>query len=115
MASIPDMEIHCPEKAMEYLLKCRHLVPAYGMAASIAPEQEDSLVIENPPDVFHCGHIHVLGRRTYRGTLIINSGAWQEQTDYQRKLGLEPTPGILPIINLQTFQVHTIDFVSGEA
>ncbi len=115
MASIPDMEIHSPEKAMEYLLKCRHLVPAYGMAASIAPEQEDNLVIENPPDVFHCGHVHVLGRRTYRGTLIINSGAWQEQTDYQKKLGLEPTPGILPIIDLQTFQVHTINFVSGGA
>jgi DNA polymerase II small subunit len=112
MASIPDMELHSPEKAMEYLLKCRHLVPAYGMAASIAPEEEDHLVVQKPPDIFHSGHVHVLGRRSYRGTLIVNSGAWQAQTDYQRKLGLEPTPGILPIVDLQTLQVTTINFLS---
>lgn len=113
MASIPDMELHSPEKAMEYLLKCRHLAPAYGMATSIAPEEEDHLVVENPPDVFESGHIHVVGRRSYRGTLIVNSGAWQAQTDYQRKLGLEPTPGILPVVNLQTLQINTINFLSG--
>jgi len=111
MASIPDMELHSPEKAMEYLLKCRHLVPAYGMAASIAPEEEDHLVVQKPPDIFHSGHVHVLGQRNYRGTLIVNSGAWQAQTDYQKKLGLEPTPGILPIVDLQTLQVTTINFL----
>lgn len=114
-ASIPDMELHSPETAMEYLLKCRHLVPAYGMAASIAPEEEDHLVVQKPPDIFHSGHVHVLGRRNYRGTLIINSGAWQAQTDYQRKLGLEPTPGVLPVVDLHTLQVTTINFLSGEA
>ncbi len=114
MASVPEMELHAPEKAMEYLLKCRHLVPAYGMAASIAPEDEDHLIVHTPPDIFHSGHVHVLGRRNYRGTLIVNSGAWQGQTDYQRKLGLEPTPGILPVVNLQTLQLHTINFLSGE-
>jgi DNA polymerase II small subunit len=114
MASIPYMELHSPENAMEYLLKCRHLVPAYGMAASIAPEDEDHLVVETPPDVFESGHIHVMGQRSYRGTLIVNSGAWQAQTDYQRKLGLEPTPGILPVVNLQTLHIRTINFLSGE-
>jgi DNA polymerase II small subunit len=114
MASVPEMDLHAPEKAMEYLLKCRHLVPAYGMAASIAPEDEDRLIVHSPPDIFHSGHVHVLGRRNYRGTLIVNSGAWQGQTDYQRKLGLEPTPGILPVVNLQTLEVHTINFLSGE-
>ncbi len=115
MASIPDMDLHAPEKAMEYLLRCRHLVPAYGVGTSIAPEQEDNLVVENVPDVFESGHIHVLGRRNYRGTLLVNSGAWQSQTDYQRKLGLEPTPGKLPVVNLQTLQVTMIDFLSGMA
>jgi DNA polymerase II small subunit len=114
MASVPDMELHHPERAMEYLLKCRHLVPAYGLAASIAPEEEDHMVVENPPDVFESGHIHVLGCLNYRGTLIMNSGAWQAQTDYQRKLGLEPTPGILPVVNLQTLHVTTINFLSGD-
>ena len=84
------------------------------MAASIAPEDEDHLIVHTPPDIFHSGHVHVLGRRNYRGTLIVNSGAWQGQTDYQRKLGLEPTPGILPVVNLQTLQLHTINFLSGE-
>jgi len=114
IASVPDMELHSPERAMEYLLRCRHLVPTYGMAASIAPEVEDHLVMRNVPDIFESGHVHVIGLGNYRGTLIINSGAWQGQTEYQRKLGLEPTPGMLPVVNLQTLQVSTINFASSE-
>jgi DNA polymerase II small subunit len=40
----------------------------------------------------------------------VNSGAWQGQTDFQQKMGLVPTPGILPIVNLQTSMISTIDF-----
>ncbi len=97
-------------RAMEQLLKARHLAPVYGQKTPIAPEGRDLLVIERPPDIFHAGHVHVTGHETYRGTLVLNSGAWQGQTDYQRKMGLEPTYGVASIVDLQTFQVMSFDF-----
>jgi DNA polymerase II small subunit len=98
---------------MELELKCRHLAPEYGKRTSIAPLKVDHLVVEEAPDVFHSGHIHVNGWENYRGTLIVNSGAWQSQTDYQQRMGLEPTPGRLPVVNLQTLKLGVTDFISG--
>jgi DNA polymerase II small subunit len=40
----------------------------------------------------------------------VNSGAWQGQTDYQKRMGLVPKPGILPVVNLQTLDVKMINF-----
>jgi DNA polymerase II small subunit len=51
----------------------------------------------------------------YRGTQIINSGAWQAQTDYQRRVGLVPTPGILTALNLRTLQVRLINFIEPDS
>ena len=112
VAVVPNVGFHTPDKAMRLLLQSRHLAPIYGQRTPIAPEKRDFMVIERIPDVFHTGHIHVLKYDTYRGILMMNSGAWQKQTDYQRKMGLEPTPGIAPIINLQTLQVSPISFAS---
>jgi len=98
--------------AMRQLLKIRHLAPMYGMRTPIAPTSNDSLVIDSPPDVFHAGHIHVLGYEMYRGTLIINSGTWQNKTKFQERMGLIPTPGIAPIVDLKTFNVMPINFIS---
>lgn len=110
LATAVDMDFHSPERAMRLLLRCRHLAPTYGQRTLIAPEKRDSLVIDRVPDVFHAGHVHVMKHESYRGTLMVNSGAWQNQTAYQRNLGLEPTPGIIPIVNLQTLAVLPIDF-----
>jgi len=49
---------------------------------------------------------------SYRGLLMVNSGAWQRQTSYQRNLGLEPTPGMIPVVDLQTLSDLPIDFNS---
>jgi len=97
-------------KSMEALLRARHLAPTYGGRTPIAPTAIDTLVIDEVPDVFHCGHVHVFGFQNYRGTLMLNSGAFQGQTDYQRKMGLTPRPGIAAALNLQTLHVHPIDF-----
>jgi DNA polymerase II small subunit len=112
LATAPDMNFHSPERAMRLLLKGRHLAPTYGQRTSIAPEKRDFLVIDRVPDIFHAGHVHVMKYDFYRGTLMVNSGAWQRQTSYQRNLGLEPTPGIIPVVNLQTLSVFPIDFNS---
>ena len=113
LTSAPGMSFDKPERAMELQLRCRHLAPEYGNRTSIAPMPEDHLIIENPPDVFHSGHIHVFGHEQYRGTLIVNSGAWQDQTEYQQRMGLKPTPGLLPVVNLQTLKLSVTDFMSS--
>jgi len=112
ISSVPNMSFRRPSKAMKFLLQCRHLAPTYGQRTPIAPEKRDYLVIENTPDIFHTGHVHMMEYDTYRGTLILNSGAWQGQTEYQREMGHVPNPGIVPIVNLQTLEVIPLDFRS---
>jgi len=110
ITSVPGMTFQAPHLAMEFLLRCRHVAPEYGKRTPIAPETVDQLVIGDVPDVFHAGHIHINGVKKYRGTTIVNSGTWQNQTDYQKRMGLEPTPGRLPVIDLQTLEVTQIAF-----
>lgn len=110
IANTPGASFGKPEKAMAVLLRSRHLAPIYGQRTPIAPSKRDYLVIERVPDIFHTGHVHVVGHDRYRGVLMVNSGAWQEQTEYMSKLGLKPSPGVAPIVNLQTLQVTTLNF-----
>jgi len=110
IASTPKLTFTRPAVAMKLLLKARHLAPIYGKRTSIAPEPEDHLVIEDIPDVFHAGHVHTLDSEEYRGTLIINSGSWQSQTAYQARMGVMPTPGVIPIVDLSALRLISRDF-----
>ena len=108
---IPGMDHDHPEKAMKLLMQSRHLAPVYGGKTMLSPENRDYLVIDRVPDIFHAGHIHVLGYCNYRGVLVVNSGGWQQQTDYMEKLGLVPTPGKVPVVNLQTLETTVLSFM----
>ena len=110
VGTTPGLSYMQPAKAMRVLLKARHLSPVYGKRTPIAPEVEDMMVINDVPDIFHSGHIHVVDLDMYKGTLIVNSGAWQTQTGYQASVGITPTPGIAVIVNLSTMKVFTKDF-----
>ncbi|MEM2925857.1 MAG: DNA-directed DNA polymerase II small subunit [Candidatus Bathyarchaeia archaeon] len=112
VASAPNMSFSEPHEAMELLLRARHLSPIYGERTPITPQKRDYLVIEEPPDVFQAGHVHVYKYKTYRGTLIVNSGTWQGQTEYLKKNGIDPTPAQVPILNLSTMEVVSLDFGS---
>ena len=68
------------------------------------PETKDHLVIERIPDVFHGGHIHINGEGQYRGVQIVNSGTMQSQTSFQKSLNIDPTPGQISLLNLQSLQ-----------
>jgi DNA polymerase II small subunit len=109
-STIPGMDTYHPEKAMKLLLQSRHLAPVYGGKTPLSPENRDSLVIERVPDIFHAGHVHILGYSNYRGVLVVNSGGWQEQTDYMRRLGVVPTSGKAPVVNLQTLETMVVSF-----
>jgi DNA polymerase II small subunit len=110
IATTPGMSYSKPSEAMKVLLKARHLAPTYGERTPIAPEQEDMMVITEVPDIFHSGHVHVVDVQSYRGTLVVNSGAWQTQTKYQQTMGITPTPGLAVIVNLATLQPVVYDF-----
>ncbi|OYT54020.1 MAG: DNA polymerase II [Candidatus Altiarchaeales archaeon ex4484_2] len=98
-----------PEVAMVEYLKRRYLVPSYGRD-NIAPEGKDYLFINEIPDIFHCGHVHTNGYMNYRGVRVINSGTFQARTKYQEEQGHVPTPGRVPIINLQNHEVSMVHF-----
>jgi DNA polymerase II small subunit len=110
VSTVPDMSHNHPEKAMRLLLQSRHLAPLYGGKTPLSPECRDSLVIGRVPDVFHAGHVHALEYGNYRGVLVVNSGCWQDQTDYMRRNGFMPTPGKVPVLNLQTLEVDVVPF-----
>jgi len=106
----PGVSYDKPAAVMRHFLKARHLSPIYGSRTPIAPETEDMMVIDGVPDIFHSGHVHFVGLDMYKGVLIINSGAWQRQTDFQESVGITPTPGMAIIVNLQTMKVFQKDF-----
>jgi DNA polymerase II small subunit len=110
MMKIPNATYAKPAEAMVELLQRRHLSPIYGSRAGVAPEAEDYLVIDRVPAVIHSGHVHTVGFCRYRGVTLINSGAWQSQTEFQKKVNLQPTPGIVPFIDQETMKIRKLVF-----
>ena len=94
---------------MRALLKARHLAPIYGGRTPIIPQATDHLIIQRPPAILHCGHVHITGYEKYRGSLLLNSGAWQKQTEYQERMGIVPNPGAALVVNLSNLSVQTLN------
>jgi len=95
---------------MELLLKSRHLAPTLGVATPILPTRKDHLTILEQPDLLCIGHTHVAAYSTYRGTQLVNSGCWQEQTKFQESVGLEPSVGTAALLDLKTLSVRILAF-----
>ena len=104
VTQLPGASYTEPASSMKALLQKRHLAPLYGGKTELAPLPRDWMVIENPPDVVHFGHAHHNAVDNYRGVQIINSGTFQSQTEFMRKQGVVPTPGIVTLINLYNGQ-----------
>jgi DNA polymerase II small subunit len=113
IATTPDLTYDRPTEAMKLLLRSRHLAPTYGKRTALSPESRDFLVVDPVPDVFHVGHVHTFGELNYRGTLLVNSGTWQAQTNFQSNMGLEPTPSVVPVLDLSTLRVTRRNFGSA--
>lgn len=97
---------------MEELLKKRHLAPIYGERTPLASELEDYLVIDEIPDVFHTGHVHINTYRKFNGIHLINSGTFQTQTEFQKIYNIEPTPAEVPVLHKGKYK-H-LKFVWGD-
>ncbi len=106
---IHDFNINEPTETMKELLISRHLAPVFGEKTQIAPTDKDWLVIDKIPDIFHTGHVHINGFDRYRHVSLVNSGCFQAQTDFMRSFGIIPTPGIVPIIELDNLRFYPLD------
>ncbi|ASJ05502.1 DNA-directed DNA polymerase II small subunit [Thermococcus barossii] len=105
---IPNRSHHRPAEAMLDLLKLRHLAPTFGEKVPIAPDPEDTLVIESVPDLFQAGHVHVMQYKMYNGVFLINTGTWQAQTEFQKMVNIVPTPARVPIIDVETARLRAV-------
>lgn len=97
-------------RAMTHLLMARHLAPVYG-EHPIAPEPRDWLVIEEIPEIVHMGHVHIFGVGAYNNIRLINSGTFQAETPYIKKMGITATPGIYPIVSLHDLSVRPLNLI----
>jgi DNA polymerase II small subunit/DNA polymerase delta subunit B len=46
----------------------------------------------------------------FRSTTLVCGSCWQERTTYEEKLGLNPEPARVPVVNLQTREVKILRF-----
>jgi DNA polymerase II small subunit len=106
---VPGCSYSKPETAMTETLRRRHLSPIYG-GNTVIPSKTDSLVIDEVPDILHMGHLHKNGYAEYHGTLVINSGTWQDRTEYQIKQGHMPTPCVLPVYETKSAVLSEVNF-----
>lgn len=103
IAAIPGLNYTTISEAMREILKRRHLSPIYG-TNPIAPIGRDELVIKEQPDILAMGHIHRNAFDVYKGVVLINSGTFQNRTEFQIKMGHIPTPGQVTIYDAHTGQ-----------
>jgi len=98
-----------PYRVMVDLLKRRHLAPTYG-SNLLSPEGEDHLVIDEKPDVFVSGHLHSHSNYSYKGVNVVNASTFQAQTDFQKRVGHEPDPGKVTVINYKNRNTEVKQF-----
>ncbi len=109
LSSTPGHDFNNPVKAVELLLRCNHVAPIYGQSTPVAPEKIDRLVIREIPDVFVMGHIHIFEHRKYKNVTLVSSGSFQDQTPFQRRMKIDPTPGVISVFNLMNHQNIPLD------
>lgn len=101
---IPDLRdkgMDEPHHCMIDFIKRRHLAPTFG-SCLLSPEEEDILVMDRIPDIFAMGHTHAMDVYNYKGINIISCGTMESQTDFQKRIGHEPDPAMVPVVNLKT-------------
>ncbi|RME54494.1 DNA polymerase II small subunit, partial [Candidatus Woesearchaeota archaeon] len=95
---------------MSLLLRKRHLSPTHSSTLYIPDLKNDFLVIDKVPDIFVSGHIHKTSVSSYKKVSMICGSCWQRKTSFQEKVGHNPEPCRVPIMNLKTMQVKILRF-----
>lgn len=95
---------------LKFLLRRRHLAPSFKSTPFCPGYGEDLLLIRKIPDFLVTGHIHYSSVAKYKGITMISCSCWQGMTSFQEKLGHQPEPARVPIVNLKTRQVKILRF-----
>lgn len=95
---------------MKFLLQKRHLAPSYTSTQYVPDINEDCLVIDKVPDFFVSGHLHKAAASNYKNITLICGSCWQSKTKFQEKVGHNPEPSRVPIVNLKTRQIKILKF-----
>lgn len=110
---IPEIRINyghnSPTTVLKQLLKARHLAPTHGECDYI-PSKEDILLIKDIPDIITTADWHRAEVSEYNNILLISSSCWQSKTPFEEKVGNNPDPCRVPILNLKTREVKMVDF-----
>jgi DNA polymerase II small subunit len=99
-----------PAKVIKYLLRHRHLSPMHSFNVYVPSEKEDSLIIKEIPDIMATGDLHRTEIDIYNNTLIICGSCWQSITPFEEKVGNQPDPCKVPMLNLKTREIKILDF-----
>ncbi len=102
-----------PAKVVKHLLLRRHLAPSHGATIYIPDKREDPLLIKEVPDVITTGDLHRTDIDKYNEILIICNSCWQSITAFEEKVGNQPDPCKVPILNLKTKEIKILDFSDG--
>ena len=102
-----------PGKIVKHLLKRRHLSPTHSTATYV-PFDEDALLIREVPDIIATGDLHRPDVETYNKILIVASSCWQSKTPFEEKVGNNPDPCKVPVLNLKSRQIKILDFSDDE-
>jgi DNA polymerase II small subunit len=95
---------------MKFLLRKRHLAPTHTSTLYIPDAKRDPLVIDIVPDFFLTGHIHKSIVANYKNVTMVCGSCWQSKTSFQERVGHNPEPSRVPIINLKTREVKIMRF-----
>jgi DNA polymerase II small subunit len=95
---------------MKFLLQKRHLAPTHASCLYVPYADHDPLIVSKIPDIFATGHLHKTSVSTYRNVTLICGSCWQGKTAFQEKVGHNPEPGRVPLVNLQTREMRILRF-----
>ncbi|MEM1687785.1 MAG: metallophosphoesterase [Nanopusillaceae archaeon] len=101
-----------PSEIMKFSLMLRHMNPSHGASPYVPYLNDDPLVIDIVPDIYHTGHIHRASYGVYRGIEMFNTSTFQDITKYQLELGHRPVSGIVYLRNIKTGEIIEIDFIN---
>jgi len=99
---------------MKFLLQKRHLAPTHESTLYVPDSTMDPLFIKTVPDIFASGHIHKSAAANYKNITLLSGSCWQSKTSFQEKVGHNPEPSRVPIINLKTRHLKILKFGSQD-
>ncbi len=99
-----------PARIVKHILFRRHLAPTHGETTYIPDKNEDSMMIKEVPDIIVTGDLHKPEIDSYNNILIVACSCWQSMTAFEEKVGNQPDPCKVPILNLKTREIKILDF-----